>query len=70
MFNLAADALAHMMNKAQEEGLIRGVVPHLMEGGITHLQYADDTFIVLEGDAESIKNAKKSSYIVLNGCLD
>lgn len=62
MFNLVADALAHVMNKAKEKGYIKGVVPHLLEGGITHLQYADDTIIMMEGDAESIKNAKFLLY--------
>lgn len=28
MFNLAADALAHMLNKARDQGYIKGVVPH------------------------------------------
>lgn len=62
MFNLAADALAHSMNKARDKGLIKGVIPHLIEGGITHLQYADDTIIMTEGDPESIKNVKFLLY--------
>ena len=36
LFNLAVDALSHIMGKAQESGLISGVVPHLMPGGGGH----------------------------------
>jgi hypothetical protein len=47
MFNLAADALDHMLTKAREKGHIKGVVPHLIPGGVTHLQYADDTIVMV-----------------------
>lgn len=58
MFNLVADALAHILNRAKSQGLIKGVVSHLEEGGITHIQYANDTIIMTEGDANSVKNIK------------
>jgi hypothetical protein len=32
LFNLAADALAYILDNAKELGLIRGVVPHLIQG--------------------------------------
>lgn len=50
------------MNKAKVQGYIRGVVPHLINRGITHLQYADNTIIMTEGDAESIRNVKFLLY--------
>lgn len=50
--------------QSQSAGYIKGVVPHLIEGGITHLQYADDTVIMMEGDAESIKNVKFLLYCI------
>lgn len=64
MFNLAADALAHVMNKAREKGRVKGVRgdPTSSRGGITHLQYADDTIIMTEGDPKSIKNVKFLLY--------
>ena len=34
LFNLAADALSNMLEKAKEQGLIKGVVPHLVKGGV------------------------------------
>jgi hypothetical protein len=43
LFNLVADSLAALMKKAKEAGSIRGLVPKLVEGGLTHLQYVDDT---------------------------
>lgn len=50
LFNIAADSLAHIMDKAREQGLIKGVVPHLVPiGGVTHLQYADDTILMCGG---------------------
>jgi hypothetical protein len=47
LFNLVSDALACMLDKARAAGHIRGLVQNLVEGGITHLQYADDTIIFL-----------------------
>jgi hypothetical protein len=49
LFNLAADALSFIMNKAKEKGFIGGVVPHLVAGGTTHLQYSDDTILMWGG---------------------
>ena len=39
LFNLAVDALDHILNKAKDTGLIKGLVTHLIPRGITHLQY-------------------------------
>jgi hypothetical protein len=50
------------MEKAKEAGLIRGLVPDLVEGGLTHLQYVDDTVICLEIDEDSISNTKFLLY--------
>lgn len=47
LFNLVADALLAMLTRASNAGAIQGLVPHLVDGGITHLQYADDTVILL-----------------------
>uniref|UniRef100_A0A453BV44 Reverse transcriptase domain-containing protein n=1 Tax=Aegilops tauschii subsp. strangulata TaxID=200361 RepID=A0A453BV44_AEGTS len=48
LFNLAADALAGILDKAQRASHLKGVVGHLIPGdGVTHLQYADDTMIMV-----------------------
>ena len=50
LFNLVSDALATMLKRGQIAGTLKGVVPHLIEGGLNHLQYADDTIIFLDFD--------------------
>jgi hypothetical protein len=39
-------------------GYFDGLVPHLVEDGLSILQYADDTIILLEDDLEKAKNLK------------
>jgi hypothetical protein len=48
LFNIVADMLAIMMKRATNDGLIEGVIPHLVNGGLSILQYADDTIIFME----------------------
>jgi hypothetical protein len=48
LFDFLVDALAAMLARARDAGHIRGVVPHLILGGVTHLQYADDTLVLIE----------------------
>ena len=38
LFNLVADALSGILIKAKNKWVISGVVPDLVEGGLTHLQ--------------------------------
>jgi hypothetical protein len=47
-----------MISRAREAGHIKGVMDHLIPGGITHLQYADDTMILLDPSDEGILNLK------------
>jgi hypothetical protein len=51
-----------MFENAKLTGQIRGLVPSLIEGGLTHLQYADDTIIFLNFDDQSIYNTKFLLY--------
>ena len=48
LFNLIADALAEIINIAQEKGLVKGVISHLVPGGVPIVQYAYDTVIMME----------------------
>jgi hypothetical protein len=66
LFNLVSDALATMLSNAKTAGEIKGLVPHLIEGGITHLQYADDTVIFLNMDDQSIIYTKILLYCFEN----
>jgi hypothetical protein len=58
LFNIVADMLAVLIARAKEDGQIRGLVPHLVEGGISVLQYADDTILFMEHDLEKSINMK------------
>ena len=37
LFNLVADALSTMLSRASAAGVIQGLVPNLIDGGLTHL---------------------------------
>jgi hypothetical protein len=38
LFNIVADMLAIMIERAKNDGLIEGVIPHLVDGGLSILQ--------------------------------
>jgi hypothetical protein len=54
--------LATLFRKASEQGKIRGVMTHLIPEGITHIQYADDTILMIKGDDELITQIKFILY--------
>ena len=58
LFNIVADMLALLIKRAKADGQIRGVIPHLVDDGLSILQYADDTIIFLDHDLEQVKNLK------------
>jgi hypothetical protein len=58
LFNIVADMLAIMIERAKNDGLIEGVIPHLVDGGLSILQYADDTILFMEHDLEKAQNLK------------
>jgi hypothetical protein len=58
LFNLVADMLAIFITRAKEDGQIQGLIPHLVEDGLSILQYADDTILFLEHDLDQAKNLK------------
>jgi hypothetical protein len=43
-----------MIHKAQENGLIKGLVANYIDQGLVVLQYADDTILCIEDDLESV----------------
>ena len=63
LFNFVADGLARMIRKAQENGLISGLIDHFIEGGVAILQYADDTIICLKHSLEGARNLKLLVYM-------
>jgi hypothetical protein len=58
LFNLVADILAILIAKAREDGQVEGLIPHLVDGGISILQYADDTILFMNHDLEKELNMK------------
>ena len=58
LFNFIVEALSAMLSAAASAGHIKGVVPHLVPGGLTHLQYADDTIILIQNEELDIANLK------------
>jgi hypothetical protein len=69
LFNLMADALSTMLSRASVAGVIQGLVPNLIDGGLTHLQYADDTVIFLSFSPENLLNIRLilSCYEAMSG---
>jgi hypothetical protein len=53
-----ADMLAILIARAKEDGQVDGLIPHLVDGGISILQYADDTIIFMEHDLHKALNMK------------
>ena len=45
LFNFVADCLTRMVYKAQRNGLITGLISHIIPNGVAILQYADDTIV-------------------------
>ena len=58
LFNIVADMLAVQIERAKLDGQIEGVIPHLVDGGLSILQYADDTILFMDHDLEKAKNMK------------
>jgi hypothetical protein len=58
LFDFVVEALDAVLSKASGAEHIWGVVPHLIPGGVTHLQYADDTIIMIQPEALDITNLK------------
>ena len=50
LFNIVANMLAVLIERAKQDDQIAGVVPHLVDGGLSILQYADDTIVFMEHD--------------------
>lgn len=58
LFNIVADMLGVIIKTAKDDGQIMGIIPHLVDDGLSILQYADDTIIFMDHDIERAKNLK------------
>ena len=61
--------LAIVIERAKLEGQIEGVIPHLVDGGLSILQCADYTILFMDHDVEKAMNLKRilSSFEQLSG---
>jgi hypothetical protein len=50
--------LAIIINRAKDDGQVDGAIPHLVEAGVSLLQYADDTIIFMKHDLKKVLNMK------------
>ena len=50
--------LAILVNRAKNDGQFEGLIPHLVDGGLSILQYADDTLLFLDNDLAKASNLK------------
>jgi hypothetical protein len=57
-FNIVGDRLAVMIEHVKSSGQIEGEIPHLVDGGLSILQYADDIILFMEHDLENPRNLK------------
>lgn len=69
LLNLEANVLSTLLTKANRERIISGLISNLVEGGLTHLQYVDDTAILLEKSNSDINNIRfiLSCYEAMSG---
>jgi hypothetical protein len=58
LFNIVVDMLAILIAKAKEVDQVEGVIPHLVQDGLSILQYADDTVIFMSHDLDKDVNMK------------
>jgi len=52
------DILAILIARAKDAGQVEGVIPHLIQDGLSILQYADDTVTFMSHDVEKAINMK------------
>jgi hypothetical protein len=48
--------LATLVNRVKEEDQLEGLIPHLLDGGLSILQYVNDTILFLDHDLAKVAN--------------
>ena len=56
--------LAILIVRAKENQQLKGVVPHLVDDGLSILQYIDDTILFMENNLEQAKKPKALAMCV------
>jgi hypothetical protein len=52
-----------IIKRAKEDDQVAGLIPHLVDGGVSILQNADDTIIFMENNLEKALNIKLILYL-------
>jgi hypothetical protein len=58
LFNIVVDMLEIMIKCTKGDGLIEGVIPYIVDGGLPILQYANDTTFFKEHALDKASNLK------------
>jgi hypothetical protein len=58
LFNIVVDITAILFNRAKTEGQISGVIPHILDDGLSILQYANDTILFVDHNFGQARNMK------------
>jgi hypothetical protein len=58
LFNIVVDMLAVLIARAKEDGQVGVLIPHLVEEGVSILQYEDGTILFMEHDLQKTVNMK------------
>ena len=53
------DILPILINRAKRLGNLNGVIPHIVEDGLSILQYADDTILLLDHNLDEARYLKQ-----------
>jgi hypothetical protein len=64
LFNLVVDMSSILITRAKEDGQVESLIPHLVEGGVSILQYADDTNFFMEHDLEKVVRKYEANFFV------
>jgi hypothetical protein len=54
--------LAIMIERAKSDDQFEGVIPHLVDGDLSILQYAEDTIFFMEHDLEKTKKTETDTF--------
>jgi retron-type reverse transcriptase len=58
LFNIMVDMLKVFIGRAKANGQWEGVIPHLVDGGLWILRYADNTILFMDHDLDKARNMK------------
>jgi hypothetical protein len=69
LYNDIAGMLSTLIGREKEDGQIGGLIPHLVDGGVSILQYEDDTLLFTEHDLHKVVsiNLTLSMFELLSG---